>query len=816
MNRKVIAVEKPANQEHVPIDIQDLLKTLSGVHIVGKPGSGKTALLRRLLSAYSGAYLAGTSKLIPVYIEFKQADIFDRIIHDLQTHLPARYLKLVDRDWLTTELRRGRFLFLIDDVHRGISDQAGKESSRINELLDFNENTFVLAARDYVTRADYGLAVYRLADLSSEETKEIIKLESSEGEADSIFGQMWWHSPTRDLYDTPQMIIFSARVFKKLGRLPINKSVVFREYMKMKFEAERRKDPLFNENLVQRILGGLAFEMMKSQSNPYLVDELNALGMVQNVRQSLITQYGFRDNSAEWLLEQILRSGFIVHFEGGYRFEHDQWQEFFAANQVFESNLPLQGIRSPYPLKEVASFLLGFFSPEGNEEERKQFRGRIDELIQLDFFLLSQCIKDSKREFEEKLLGQKEGRIKIDLNPESIRQAYERLLESYCGLIEREFPRLRQKFPPETHGPIGILVITARSEPGYSYGYRRLKSEGERKVLLASDPQDSTGQTTDWQFFERYAVDSLRWKAYDPVLYDIPLLGAHQDITDALGRIIREKNLCESAEIRMERAFFETTALRRHLGIPSDRKSLTVGEILAGIKKRRIALFVAQRFTQNRSIDNAGLNSEVERLYAEGFDPPPENRSTTLVGSYVRPVKDTEYEASIKYLLENRILTEDDSLKPLLEILPREMRFKKTPQLTDAEIETLKHWTTQYYEKVYLNYLEMMEANFPKVKSSFRTYSRFPIHLVLVEPTSQQKTERFGARHEFGRFPEQKQPLKISVVQETKFENMRHFSLRHLPHIRSSWMLPHSAWDPEPVRTAVYKMIEDEFRDLTN
>ena len=814
--RKVLAIEETPNQENVPIDIQELLKGGTGIHVVSKPGSGKTSLLKNLVWIYSGAYLARASKFVPVYLEFKQGDLFDRIINTLRTKIPARHLKLINRDWLDAELQKGRFLILIDDVHKGISNHAEKESSGIDELLEFKQNTFVLVGRDYVTRAEYGLPVYRLAELSREEVKEILKSECSEAEADQILGQMWWHSRTMDLYDTPQMMIFSARVFKKLGRLPINKTIAFREYMKMKFEEERKKVPRFNENLVQRILGGLALEMMRSQANPYVFDELNALATLQKVYQSLRNQYGFQDNSADLLLEQMLWSGFIIRVEDGYKFEHDQWQEFFAALQIFENNPPLKGIPSPYPLKEVAIFLLGFFSPDSNEEEKKRYRKLLEELVEVDFFLLSQCIKDSRREFEEKLLSQREEQTKSDMDAEQIRQAYGRFLEIYCTLIEREFSTLRNKFPPETNGPIGILVTARGSEPGYSYGFRKLSSEAEDKILFMGGTQGVARPGSFWEFFEQYGIDSLRWKGYDPALYDIPLLGAHQDITDALEHIIREKRLCESGEIQRERVFFETTAMKRHFGISPSTKSLTVKEILEGLKKRRIALFITPKFVENRSIDNARLNLEVERLFAEGFDPPADNSSTTLGGSYERLVNDRDCEATIRYLLDSGILTVDDCLEPLLKILPRELRFKKTPEMSNEQTEVLKQWTIQYYEKIYLNYKEMMESNFPRAKSSFGTYSRFPIHLVLVEQTGQRKTDRFGTRHEFGRVLEQKEPLKISVVQEAEFEKMRLYSSRNLSHIGSFWMVPHSAWEAEPVRKEVYKIIADNYRDLVN
>lgn len=807
--------------------VHEIIQSKQAIQVLGKPGSGKTTSLKKLLLTYAKYELKKRSwkRKIPIYIEYRADNVFAHMIHFLHVNNPRKNIKYLKEEWLRNQLSKGKFIILIDDVHKIISTSSQKAESKIQDLLDYrlNKNKFVLMSRDYFRRSEFGFEVYKITDLSDDQIKRILRLHTNEHNAELIFNHIHWDPKLRALYDTPQMLSFLAKVFEKSGRIPLNKSNMFSQFFKMQNEEEEKKGAKYPVELKRRLLSYLALSMLRQQHNPFWIEEQDCLRVLNSRLVSLKSKYGYDASSTTDILDELLKSGLVIRYEDGIRFPHDQWQEYFAASEVFEEQINLESLKHLGSFAELAYFVAGFHTLEGDKKQKEDCQKFLEELIQTDFFLFSKCLDNFQSEERLFLTNWHEYYKDLVFSEDDVRKAYGKFLENYCKIIDYHFPNLRGRFEPETDKAIGIVVEKSDSRWGYWYAFIELGSETTQKVsvLNREDTIKRVGTNDENKLIDYYQRNyfTFNFKArdLDPVMYQLPIIGAYDDIENQLETLIRRRMFCESKEMLQEKLFCEAKALKNRLGIPNEKVEFMVKEISDGLRRLRIHETIQHKFLIGNSIDVRALNQEVERLFKEGFVPERKKGSTTFAGIYSRGINDAEFENTFNQFIEKTGFSDHGPIFPPLEEPPRRYFPESKEQLSDKDREQMIDWSFRYYTKIFNNYKEMIEVNFPKSKTSFETYSHFPIVMALVVDKDRFRNQGWlGERYLYGNVKSAENAVNIQIVTKESFANFHRKLYNFRWHHYLNWRLPLRYSTDEPLQNAVYEIILQEFRKLVD
>ena len=178
-----------------------------------------------------------------------------------------------------------------------------------------------------------------------------------------------------------------------------------------------------------------------------------------------------------------------------------------------------------------------------------------------------------------------------------------------------------------------------------------------------------------------------------------------------------------------------------------------------------------------------------------------------------RKVEASDFEARLLEYIRDNALRYGDMLTTLLsQLLEVCNRYRlENQELSDDDREFLIDQSPEFFGKVYANYKEVIECNFPTDKSSFAAYRRLPLRIFLVRKTSKNK-KSFGARYVYGNVETQSEDVVVEIVSENEFSEIEK---KYQPHgwFMGYWGL-NSFERREPIRNAVYSLIYEELKAL--
>ena len=814
-----------AGSANLSTTISAVIRKIPAIQILGKPGSGKTTSLKKLLRMYASEQLKTRwwGKILPVYIEYRGDSLFSQMLHFLHVNGLGGDFKYLDEKWLRNQLAKGKFLVLIDDVHKILGNPDSKDNANIQELLEYRQNRFVLMSRDFFRRSDFGFPVYHVSTLTDQKVKSILVLHTSESNAEMISNHLRWNVKVRELYGTPQMLSFLAKVFETYGRIPRNKSTMFAQFFDQQIIEEELKGAKYPKNLKVRILGQLALSMLQNEEDPYRIDEQEGLRTVNKALSRLKSTYGYSAPDSADILNELLKAGSIIRIDRTISFTHDQWQEYFAASEIFQQDIGLESLRHLGSFNELVYFIAGFHSLEGNLKVKEKCRTFLRQLIRFDFFLFSKCLENFKGEGHLTLSYWHDVYKDIVFSVGDIERAYGEFLKDYIGVIKLHFPHLLHKFSPRTENEIGIFVEKSDSHPGCWYAFFELEPQQREQVVVVERSKMAfrLGINDNNKLFEAYAKQygtrNFKAKDIDPVLFRLPLIGAHDEIENQLKELVQGHNLVEPIEMMQEKIYHEVIALKRTLGIGKDNNKPTVKDISDGLRRRRIRESIQRKFLSGSSVDVRALEEETERLFHQGLIPEQRRGSTTFAGIYSRTINDIDFENSFTRFVREMGLKDDSVIVPPLAELPRDYFYEKHEARSNRDKEIMIAWSADYYRKLFTNYKETIEANFPTSASSFEHYAHFPIVIALVVDDERfQKDGWLGARHIFGNVKKSQKSVTVEVLTKEEFPEFEKTLYAHRWHHFPHWLLPDNFPNEEYLRNGVYDLIRREYDKLTN
>ena len=335
---------------------KEILNVLEGLRkyavehvlLVGRPGSGKsTALVRLLLEEAEGFRNTGNGK-IPVLVELRyyETSILDLIIAFLHRHQPSLNL---GAETIKTLLRQGQFLLLIDGVNELPLQEAQRNLQKFRH--DYQQTTpMVFTTRDLGVGGDLEITKkLEMQPLTETQMGEFVRgylPETGEQMLQQLGGRL------REFGETPLLLMMLCSVFaSNENQIPPNLGLVFRRFTEIYDRQLKQHIPVSDESRRwwKRLLQHLAWTMMGGNTkNPQCRDTIHRVSpsipptefLVAISRQQveeIFTEYlegkvnCAADCAIKWLDDLLKHHLIQIGAENKIEFRHQLIQEYYAA-----------------------------------------------------------------------------------------------------------------------------------------------------------------------------------------------------------------------------------------------------------------------------------------------------------------------------------------------------------------------------------------------------------------------------------------------------------------------------------------------------
>lgn len=385
MVQTVPGIEERRKEEKIErLGVLEGLRKYASDHVllVGRPGSGKSTALARLLveEAERGRKASGRSPLnppltrreeipldhpleqpensslappltrgaggdlpkIPVLVELRyyRTSILNLIQDFLQRHDPNL---TVDAKTLKTWLRQGQLLLLVDGVNELPSEEARRDLHKFRQ--DYQKTTpMIFTTRDLGVGGDLGIAEkLEMQPLSEAQMQQFVHAYLP-GQGEQMLRQLG--SRLRELGQTPLLLWMLCCLFKDRGNVPPNLALVFRQFAQSYYDKLKQDVPISDESRrwCQLILQHLAWRMTQGREAAEL-----QVAISRQEAEEILTAYlrneGFaqpRNLAMEWLTDLLKHHLLQLGTNNQIEFRHQLIQEHCTA-EILLKLLPSLG-----------------------------------------------------------------------------------------------------------------------------------------------------------------------------------------------------------------------------------------------------------------------------------------------------------------------------------------------------------------------------------------------------------------------------------------------------------------------------------------
>ncbi len=335
--------EEEENKEKIErFPVLDGIRKYAADHVllVGRPGSGKSTALRKMLVDEAQRLLDGQAALIPVLIELRSWRIsYIALIRDF---FRAHKLRL-DESSIDDLLFEGKLLLLID----GVNELPANDLARQDILTLRKTNTdvpMIFSTRVLGVGGDLGIEKkLEMLPLTELQMRQFIELHFLQMGLPEQGNQMLQQlgDRLRKFGETPLLLSMLCDVFKINGRVPANLGAAFRDFANLYDGKLKEHMPVWEQSRSwwSKLLPQLAFAMMP-QGRP---DGLR-LSMPRSEAVDILTQFldrekfdKPRDYALRWLkdlLDYHLIQVKLVGTNEEIEFQHQLIQEYYAAEYL--------------------------------------------------------------------------------------------------------------------------------------------------------------------------------------------------------------------------------------------------------------------------------------------------------------------------------------------------------------------------------------------------------------------------------------------------------------------------------------------------
>lgn len=326
-------------------DVLAGLRNYAAEHVVliGKPGSGKSTSLERLLGEEAEKALHDPSTQIPVLVKLRRCTgTIEELIRDfLMGHQVAVEIAQVEE-----LLGQGRFLLLLD----GLNELPQAFETEVANFRDRYRRTtpMIVSTRDLGVGGTLGIEKsLKMLPLTESQMSEFVRGYLG-GEGDRLFQQLSGNR-LRKFAETPLLLFTLCWVFDKNGRVPSNLGLAFREFTQLHDKKIQEDAPAESKDQWPKLLRHLAFALMHDKE----IVEFR-LSMPREEAENLLTTFlqqegkaNARENAERWLQDlldyHLIQPAIQPNFEEHIEFRHQLIQEYYAAEYLLRLLQPSNG-----------------------------------------------------------------------------------------------------------------------------------------------------------------------------------------------------------------------------------------------------------------------------------------------------------------------------------------------------------------------------------------------------------------------------------------------------------------------------------------
>ncbi|MBW4593197.1 MAG: HEAT repeat domain-containing protein [Brasilonema angustatum HA4187-MV1] len=410
--------ETPEKTERLPVQEGLRKYSVNNVLLVGRPGSGKsTALARLLLEEAGNSVIASEAKRndaisatteIPVLVQLRNygtnenKSVLDIIQNFLLCHDPNLTF---DSETLKTWLRQGQFLLLVDGVNELPNEDARRDLKTFRQ--NYPNTPMIFTTRDLGVGGDLGIKKkLEMQPLTEEQMQEFVRAYLSE-QGEEMLRRLGGR--LREFGQTPLLLWMLCELFRTTGNVPPNLGLVFR-YFAQSYDGKIKDDvPVSGESRRwwQELLQHLAFAMMQVETRTELrvtIERREAEAILEKfLRQRSVGDPASR--AKEWL-EDLLKHHLIqVANNEQIEFRHQLLQEYYAAECLLQQlpNINDDKLKRDYlnywKWTEPLALMLGLV------EKEAQALWVVKLALEVDLALGARLAGEVKRECQEKTVG---------------------------------------------------------------------------------------------------------------------------------------------------------------------------------------------------------------------------------------------------------------------------------------------------------------------------------------------------------------------------------------------------------------------------
>ena len=292
------------------------------VLLVGKPGSGKTTALERLVAGQE--LIEGR---LPVLIRLRDLQAgADPVLERVLWVLACGGLR--SREQGVALLEQGRLLLLLDGVNELPTVGGTDLRRRVQDFRErFRQTPMIFTTRQLNVGVDLGIGKkLEMEPLSPPQMGEFARRHLGEDQGQALLKQLG--SRLQELGETPLLLWMLCGLFRKAGAIPANLGLVFRSFVAL-YDTWFKGFDDGTRSWQSRFLQGLALRMMPQAGDPLGL----RLGVSRREAEDLLAEsLAIPVAEAVDRLNQLLNHHLLqLRGRDELEFKHQLFQEYFAA-----------------------------------------------------------------------------------------------------------------------------------------------------------------------------------------------------------------------------------------------------------------------------------------------------------------------------------------------------------------------------------------------------------------------------------------------------------------------------------------------------